>query len=62
MLQRCVALKIVDNPEGIQQPHIQLLWKENKIQGHWPNDCFLWNICSEKQKLPTIFYSRLEEG
>ena len=22
-----------------------------------PNDCFLWNICSEKQKLPRIFYS-----
>ena len=21
------------------------------------NDCFLWNICSEKQKLPRIFYS-----
>ena len=22
-----------------------------------PNDCFLWNICSERQKLPRIFYS-----
>ena len=22
-----------------------------------PNDCFLWNISSEKQKLPRIFYS-----
>ena len=22
-----------------------------------PNDCFLWNICLEKQKLPRIFYS-----
>ena len=22
-----------------------------------PNDCCLWNICSEKQKLPRIFYS-----
>ena len=21
-----------------------------------PNDCFLWNICSEKQILPRIFY------
>ena len=21
-----------------------------------PNDCFLYNICSEKQKLPEIFY------
>ena len=21
-----------------------------------PNDCFLWNICSEKKKLPKIFY------
>ena len=22
-----------------------------------PEDCFLWNICSEKQKLPRVFYS-----
>ena len=27
------------------------------IQGHPGNDCFLWNICSEMQKLPRIFYS-----
>ena len=27
------------------------------IQEHPGNDCFLWHICSEMQKLPRIFYS-----
>ena len=32
----------------------------NALQNHLtgaPNDCFLWNICAEKQKLPRMFYS-----
>ena len=33
----------------------------SNIALHWsgpPNDCFLWNICSEKQMMPKIFCFR----
>ena len=41
----------------VKKLYFHLYMNNNQSTSGAPNDCFLWNICSEKQKLPRISYS-----